>query len=283
MKKLYELVQSCEQFLMKNGIECAYSEAKEIALFACGVIREDFPLLLGNVVASEAEDIAQNMLHQRVNGIPLQYILGEWDFYGNTFTVFPGVLIPRPETEELTDMVIRHIRERKCKIVYDVCSGTGCIGLSVAIACPDVQVYLFELYEKPLQCIHQNTEKFRLNNAHIIPCDVLNPQLDELSCADVIISNPPYIPSNELQTLQKEVLQEPMEALDGGKDGLVFYRALSSYWYNKLNADGRMFFECAEGQPQQIADLFTADQADLKKAYGLHDFYGLERFVVIEK
>ena len=283
MKNISELIKYCEQMMMHNGIECAYSDAKEIVLFACHIDRDAFFFHLTDIVSQEAEEKALSMLHERVQGTPLQYILGEWDFFGNPFFVFPGVLIPRPETEELTDMAIRYINENDCRIVYDVCSGTGCIGLSIAIACPHVQVYLFELHEKPLQCMKQNMDRHQLHNVHIIPCDVLHPRLDELPLADVLVSNPPYIPAKELVDLQREVQQEPMTALDGGDDGLVFYRALSFFWFEKLNAGGKMFFECAEGQPLQIVDLFVDDHKDVKKAFGLHDFYGNERFVVIEK
>ncbi len=283
MKTVGELLQQGEQFLLQHGIEDASFDAKEIVLLASGLDRSVFSLHLCDVVAEDIRVRTQFMLNERANGIPLQYILGEWDFYGNTFVVFPGVLIPRPETEELTDMAIRYIKENKCKTVYDICAGTGCIGLSVAIACPDVQVFLFELYEKPLQCICKNVEKFHLQNVHIIACDVLNPKIDDLPSADVIISNPPYIPAIELQALQREVLHEPMTALDGGEDGLMFYRALSSVWFSELKPDGKIFFECAEDQPSQIISLFTSQHPTIKNAVGVQDFYGLDRFVVIEK
>ena len=283
MKTFGELLQQGEKFLFQHGIEDAAFDAKEIVLFASGFNRSAFSLQLCDVTTEDVSLHIQSMLQERANGKPLQYILGEWDFYGNTFVVFPGVLILRPETEELTDIAIRYIKENNCKTIYDVCAGTGCIGLSVAVACPDVQVYLFELYEKPLQCLRENAEKLHLQNVHIVVCDALNPRIEQIPSADVIISNPPYIPADELQSLQKEVLQEPLTALDGGEDGLVFYRALSSRWFCKLNPGGGMFFECAENQPKMIVDLFISQHAEIKKAVGVKDFYGLHRFVIIEK
>lgn len=283
MRTLNDLFRYAECFLQKHGIEDSSFEAKELVVFASGTDRGLFSLNLQNDTNEQIWVQVENMLHQRVNGMPLQYLIGEWDFYANTFRVMPGVLIPRPETEELTDIAISFIKKNGSKIIYDICAGTGCIGLSVAIACPEAEVYLFELHDQPLHCIRINTEKYGLKNVHILECDVLQEMHDNIPAADVMISNPPYIPTAAIQELQREVLNEPLTALDGGNDGLVFYRAIADKWFHKLNAGGSLFFECAEDQTDVIADMFVSKHSDIEYAYSLKDFYGLDRFVQIKR
>lgn len=283
MKSINDLLQYAEHFLQANGIDDWHFEAKELILFATGIERSSFSFHLHDFVQDHICAKIDEMLIDRANGIPLQYVIGEWDFFGNTFFVLPGVLIPRPETEELTDIAISFIKNNNCKTVCDICSGTGCIGLSVAFACPDTEVYLFELYEQPLHCINLNIKKHGLQNVHVIKCDVLQGPTRDINCADVIISNPPYIPTIEIQSLQREVLKEPLTALDGGDDGLVFYRAFAEKWFRKLNRNGAVFFECAEDQASSIVDLFVDKHPDIEYAYGMTDFYGLDRFVCIKK
>ncbi|MBQ3087587.1 MAG: peptide chain release factor N(5)-glutamine methyltransferase [Clostridia bacterium] len=270
-------------FLEEHGIEDAKFDAREIILHATKIDRVLFGIQSELKISDEKQERVKELLLKRVQGIPLQYILGEWDFYGYTFDVTEGVLIPRPETEELTDLAIAEIAHQK-KVIYDICGGTGCIGLAIAIECPQTEVYIFEKYPIPCACIRNNIIRYGLNNVHLEQCDVLDfDEWDDFPRPDLIVSNPPYIPTGELDDLQEEVKKEPMTALDGGEDGMLFYRALSKNWFAHLREGGMMFLECSEEQPQLVMDLFDPSEVVAEQSGTRKDFYGLDRFVYIKK
>lgn len=220
-----------------------------------------------------------SLIERRVSGDPLQYIIGKWDFYNSSFYVGEGVLIPRPETEELVEKCIEIIKKLKLSVVYDLCTGSGCIGLSIAKECPDVRCYLFELYDNALSFAKKNLEAMSLENVQIIKHDVLNKYDGNILSADIIVSNPPYIESSEICGLQSEVLREPLTALDGGEDGLVFYRAIYENWSERLNKNGYFAFECGEKQTKDIMKLAP----DCFESIAYKDIYGNDRIVISKK
>lgn len=265
---------------LKNaGIDDAEFDAEQLLLKVYGDTRSSFLLNRNMIVPDERVFDFYDLVEKRKNNVPLQYLLGEWDFYDSTFYVGEGVLIPRSETEELVDICSELIVRYNYQTVYDLCAGSGCIGLSLAKKFPGIKVYLFELYDAPLEYIRKNAEKLNLDNIQIIKLDILNSVVSDLPFADLIVSNPPYIETRELNSLQAEVLKEPVTALDGGDDGLMFYRAIADNWLSCLNPDGSIAFECGEEQSSLICNM-------LKKfgsARSVYDLYSVERFVVAEK
>ena len=216
------------------------------------------------------------LANRRAAGEPLQYILGEWEFYGLPFAVGPGVLIPRPETELLADIALEFVQgvsggKNAAPTVVDLFAGSGCVGLSVAHHCPNAKVYLVELSDEAMPYLRQNAAP--CPNAEIVQADVLNCSLFIDHCS-FITANPPYIRTDELGTLQAEVLREPRMALDGGADGLKFYRALAEKWLPMLAPGGLLACECGEGQAKAIAGLFAPCETNILK-----DFNGIERVV----
>lgn len=222
-----------------------------------------------------AEESYFSMLKRRAEKEPLQYIIGCWDFYKSTFFVGEGVLIPRPETEELVNYVIKLIKKNKFKVVYDLCTGSGCIGLSIAKECPETFCYLVDYFDDALKYAEKNLESMKLHNAKILKRDVLLSDFFDTENADIIVSNPPYIESDVISTLQTEVLKEPVTALDGGEDGLVFYRAIKNICNEKLNHGGMVAFECGEEQSGLICDMFEPEY----ECFENNDMYGVSRFV----
>jgi release factor glutamine methyltransferase len=201
----------------------------------------------------------QTLLKRRESGEPLQYILGEWEFYGYTFKVGKGVLIPRPETEFLVDLA----KEFKPKIVYDLCAGTGCVGvaLSKETGC---QVIAVEISDEAIKYLKQNkTDKIK-----IIKGDVLNPDFGIIP-ADAILVNPPYLTEQEMLELQTEVTHEPQIALYGGTDGLDFYRIIIEKWKNYLKESGLLAFEVGHGQAQAVSEIMRSNgfTPGIKKDY----------------
>ena len=262
-------------FLTERGVADAAFDARQLLLHRFSLDPTDF-LLHGDRSVSEAEvKDFRALLERRAAGEPLQYILGQWDFCGGTFSVGPGVLIPRPETEQLAEICIEAVRARGLKVVYDLCAGTGCIGLTVAKACPQADVYLFELYDGAYAYLEKNAAAFGLPNVRLVRADVLQGAPEGLPAPDLIVSNPPYIRAEEIAGLQKEVGFEPVTALDGGADGYVFYRSIAEQWLPLLSKGGFAAMECGEGQPETVAALFGAHlHCDV-----VNDLYGVPRFV----
>lgn len=263
--------------------------AEELSFGGCGefearVIFEDIlniktkPYDYAYVTAAESQvSLMNEIICRRKNGEPLQYIVGQWDFYGFTFKVGNGVLIPRPETENLVEYVLNEIQNVKTPIVFDLCSGSGCIGLTIAKLRPDSKVYLFEKEDKAYFYLNKNLEEFNLTNAVAVKCDILDCDLSDLPVADAIVSNPPYIKSAEIPFLQAEVKNEPLSALDGGADGLVFYKCIASKWISKVKKGGLIACECGDGQSSEIMPLFGNVTSEKKVIF---DFNNIDRIVV---
>ena len=186
----------------------------------------------GNRFASEISPEQKNqilaMIQRRIKGEPLQYILGEWEFYGMRLFVGKGVLIPRPDTEILVDTVLQWCKGKSGLKIIDLCTGSGCIALALKKHLPDVKVSAVDTSQQALEYARKNAEYHHLD-IDFHHADVLNPNFaEQFQDFDVIVSNPPYLTDSEMQELQTEVRHEPALALSGGsaKDGTVF---LSEY------------------------------------------------------
>lgn len=214
-------------------------------------------------------------INQRISGVPVQYVIGEWDFYGESFDVGFGVLIPRPETEMLVDFALEFLKDKNSPVVYDLCAGSGCIGLTVAMHRPDAKVYLLEKSDDAFVYLEKNKARHKMTNANLIHGDLFDGfTAFGIPKPDLILSNPPYIESETIATLQSEVKLEPHMALDGGEDGLKFYRALTEKWLP--HCEGAIAVECGEGQTAAIKELFMKYCTDVSEQL---DFNGIGRTV----
>lgn len=262
--------------LTENNISDAPFDTMQLLLKSCNFSYDEYLRNMTSQVDEKTEEEYLSDILRRVGGEPLQYILGSWSFYESEFYVGEGVLIPRPETEELGEKCIDTVKKRKCKVVYDLCAGSGCIGISIARACPSCMCYLFEKYDEALKYTEKNVEKYALENVKIIKCDIVEDICFDIPKADLIVSNPPYICSDEIKSLQTEVQREPRTALDGGHDGYFFYNIIARKWLRHLNFGGNVAFECGEGQSEYIKELFSPF-FDIEIA---EDVFGCKRFVV---
>ena len=274
-----ELLNKGKSILEDNSIDDAGFDAYQLILSFFDGSATGYALHLSDSVSDENTEAYMKLVYRRCEGEPLQYILGKWDFYESAFFVGKGVLIPRPETEELVSECIDIIRKNRFSVVYDLCTGSGCIGLSIAKACPEVTCYLFELYDDAFFYAEKNLAFSGLSNVKLIKHNVLECYKENIPVADIIVSNPPYIESEEIQGLQSEVLREPLTALDGGNDGLDFYRAFFEKWSEKLKSFGYFAFECAENQTEKISLLAGNDYLTEQKK----DMYSNNRFVICKK
>lgn len=198
---------------------------------------------------------------------PLAYILGEWYFYGETYKVSPDCLIPRPETEHLVDKIIK-LAPPNAKIC-DLCTGSGCVAISALVHRQDLNAVAIDVSEKALEIAKENAA---LNNVSdritFIHADILSNNPIKHRKFDIIASNPPYIQTDVIENLQPEVKKEPYIALDGGKDGLVFYRRIFSEFINNLNANGKIICEIGYDQGDILKQLFNCN---ISKDYSGND------------
>ncbi len=279
MNNWRELLKKGTDLLKTADVDDAEFDAYQLLLTFFDGNSTHYALHSGEEVCETQKNEYLRLIKRRAYGEPLQYIIGKWDFYNSSFYVGEGVLIPRPETEELVEKCIEIIKERKFSVVYDLCTGSGSIGLSIAKECPDVRCCLFELYDKAFTYAEKNLSEMNLGNVRLIKHDVLKKYDGEIPPADLIVSNPPYIESAEISSLQSEVLREPHTALDGGDDGLIFYRAIYENWSEMLNDGGYFAFECGEKQTDAIINLAPEGF----RSASFKDMYGNDRIVISEK
>ena len=254
-------------------------EARELVAFACGKTKEEL-LRDGRLyVTPEVEARVRALVQRHLDGEPTAYLIGEWEFYGLPLDISRDVLIPRPDTEVLAGLAIDFVKTQgECRVL-DLCAGSGCVGLAVASQCPGCRVVLGELSEGALRICRQNIRRNGLSG-RVVPMqmDALAPppaQLGEFRC---LVSNPPYIPAGDIPGLDPSVRDfEPHMALDGGEDGLDFYRNLAGEWKNALSVGGKIFLEVGIGQADDVLRLLrTQGFGDLEIT---KDLNGIPRVV----
>lgn len=224
------------------------------------------------------EQMAQLCAH-RCKGEPLQYLLGEWEFYGLPFLVGEGVLIPRPDTELLVDIALEHIAKCKRPEILDLCSGTGCIAIALQHMRADAAVTAVEMADAAFGYLQQNITH---NQSKVQPIQTDLQTYTHPSPISLLTANPPYIPQGELASLQTEVQHEPRSALDGGPDGLYFYHAIAKRYARQLLQQGGVI--CLEVGIGQAADVCALLKAEGFADLAVHeDFQGIPRVISARK
>ena len=202
----------------------------------------------------------EELTRRRLSGEPVAYIIGEWEFYGLPLDISREVLIPRSDTEVLAERAILLTRAAGDGArVLDLCAGSGCVGLAVAANAPDCRVVLADLSEGALRICKQNVRRNQLNaRVTCVQADAMTAPAPALWDFDVIACNPPYIPHGDLANLDVSVRDyEPWGALDGGEDGLDFYRAVSARWGTALRLGGTLIFEVGIGQAPDVEQIMA--------------------------
>lgn len=255
MVTLSEMFSVGRERLTASGNDNVRFEAEQLLQKATGA--DKLKLLTEPMCEVSAEQAAdfETLLERRISGEPLQYILGEWEFYGLPFKVGEGVLIPRQDTETLVELVLaQKLSGKRCA---DLCAGSGCIGITLAKE-GGCKVHSYELSDKAFGYL---TDNISLNGAEdivtAIKADVLSEQtLSAAPMYDIIVSNPPYLTAQDMRELEVEVTHEPEMALFGGEDGLDFYRAIIAKWTERLNDGGFFAVEIGMGQEQDVMRIF---------------------------
>ena len=218
-------------------------------------------------------------IDRRANGEPVAYIVGQKEFFTIPFRVESGVLIPRPETEELVAIVTSRLKDRESIEILDLCTGSGCIALSILKFLPNSKATAIDLSDQAIKIANENSERLDLQDRiEILKGNLFEP-IDPDKKFDAIISNPPYIPQKDLENLPIDVKNfEPMLALDGGIDGLDFYRKIASESRKFLTEDGFVAVEIGIDQSKNVEEIFRRDgfnHIEIRK-----DLSGLDRVVI---
>ena len=241
--------------LRQAGIEGAQLEARELVCCAAGKSREQFYRDMTLYASAQVEEKLSGLVERRLAGEPVAYIIGEWEFYGLSLEVSPDVLIPRMDTEVLAERAILLARAAgEGARVLDLCAGSGCVGLAVAANVPGARAVLCDVSEGALRLCRENARRNELQGR--VTCLQADARLRppaELGEFQVIACNPPYIPTGDLAGLDPTVRDyEPRLALDGGADGLDFYRAIAQNWREALHPGGTLLFEVGIGQASDV-------------------------------
>ncbi len=251
---LKDLYLKLRGILSEAEIETPELEARLLIEGATGMNRASQIANSNSEISGEIQEKLISMAQKRAEHLPLQYILGKWSFMGFEFKVGEGVLIPRDDTEVLVGLCLDYLKASEGKTTLDLCAGSGAISVALdKLANADVTAV--ELSDKAYNFLLEN-----IKGTNIKPHkgDIFECYRDfEAKSFDLIASNPPYIKTDEIETLQTEVGYEPKTALDGGADGLDFYRAIARRWTPLLKSGGAMAFELGEGQAEYVGGLMA--------------------------
>ncbi len=289
-------LRNAREFLKNSGIEDASREAEMIISYCLEIDRvtlyRDNPLISKDIILK-----IDNFLKKRAKRQPLQYILGYTEFYGLKIKIGKGVLIPRPETELLVEEAIRIVRNyisdqclpphpplskgglRGGDVILDLCTGSGCLALTLAKEFPDAQVYGTDISEIAIRYAKGNAKLNKIKNVIFIKGSLFEPVKKSLNAFDLIVSNPPYIKRNDIRNLQREIKDwEPVKALDGGENGLDYYRAIMPDARNYLKKGGCLMLELGVSQADAVRKM--AEDAGFVNISLIKDYAGIERILI---
>ncbi len=270
--KVKEAFEKIEKIFVGAGVDSPAFEASVLMEDLLELPRNPEITAAETVLNSEQEGKLFSAAKRRTEGFPLQYLIGNWEFFGRKFFVGEGVLIPRPETELLCEAVLKYYSKTMPPKIIDLCSGSGCIAITLAKELPGADVTAVELYDGAFGFLEKN------NAFHGNPVKTLQKDaLVSFGNFDCIVSNPPYITGEEMKELQKEVTFEPETALFGGTDGLDFYRAISKNWFEHLNEGGMIAFEIGDTQGKAVLEILREN--GYKNAAVIKDYEGRDRVV----
>lgn len=251
--------ENTKKRLLECGIESPEFEARVIfeELFGRNFGKDIIMGRLRRELSQSESARLDDMVARRISGEPLQYIIGEWEFYGLRFKVGKGVLIPRQDTETLADAALSLLKDVKQPKIVDLCSGTGCIPIALSYNLADVQISAAELYDEAYGYLEANianhgnkVKPYRLDALDINSAKLFS-ELDMITC------NPPYLTGEDMLGLQKEVSFEPESALYGEDDGLEYYRIIPKIWRDSLRKGGYILLEIGCEQAKSVSEILN--------------------------
>lgn len=268
--------------ILFESTESPYTDSLVLLCHTLGIEKERLPLISENELEKTDEERFFSYIEMRKMKMPVKYITGRCEFMGMDFHIEPGVLIPRPDTEIAAELLIEKAKGFNAPRIADICCGSGCIGLSALKFIPGSFCTLFDISDTALSVTKKNAELFSLTErAKIAKKDILNEEPDEKY--DFIVSNPPYISTQEYSELMDDVrLFEPELALHSPADDIKFYKRIASLCENHLEKNGWLIFEVGYNQAERVRCLL--DESELFSLTGIKkDFSGIERVVFAKR
>lgn len=251
-----ELIRQYTLRLRSSSGEDSLFDAKSIVAFALGVPEDRLVMYRDAVIETDQCEKIDRLVDRRINREPLQYILGEWEFYGFPFYVCPGVLIPRQDTETLVDVAVDAVNRLNYSAALDLCCGTGCIGVSLALK-TNIHVTFSDLSRTCIELARKNAIRNGIE-AEFHTGDLFEPLTGRKF--DLIMINPPYLTEVEMRDLQPELKREPALALYGGCDGVDYYRKIALQYRDYLIPGGTLLMEIGETQGESATKLFPGSE-----------------------
>lgn len=268
--------------LKEAGVEAYSLEARLLVAHAAGKTMEKLAADMNLYPSSAMGEKVRELIDRRLSGEPIAYVTGSWEFYGLPLVVDRSTLIPRMDTEVLVDSALKILRGRSKMDarVLDLCTGSGCIACAIASELPASRVVAADIDPRCVSICRRNV---LLNNLSprvtSIDADALGAPPMLIGSFDMLVSNPPYIASAEIDTLEASVREyEPRKALDGGEDGLRFYREIVRRWKSVIREGGHILFEVCETQSAEVQKLLRL--ASFKDVEAVKDTAGIERVVI---
>lgn len=280
MVTYHDLFLNARVILRDLDVEAVQLEAQEILCAASGKSREELLRDLPLYAAERVTEQTMQLLNRRRAGEPLAYLLGEWEFCGLPVSVSPEVLIPRVDTEVLAQRAIALLEERGGPArLLDLCAGTGCVGIAAAAAVNKLRAVLVDCSDGAVKLCKQNIRRNGLSaRVSCVVGDAREEPNAVLGHFDVLACNPPYIPTGDLAGLDPSVRDfEPRLALDGGPDGLDFFRCVANLWSQAVKPGGSLLFEVGIGQAEAVAGILR--RAGYEEVWITNDTAGIARVV----
>lgn len=274
---LKEILKYGKEELIKNNIEDASIIAKELAEYIFKITRAQIIANNDMEFSKDQTDNYINSIKKISTGIPIQYITNNQEFMNLNFYVDENVLIPQPDTETLVEEVINEYKEKKCEIL-DLCTGSGAIAISLAKYINKSNIVASDISMKALQIAKLNAEKNLVRKKiEFIESDMFDKiYKDDF---DIVVSNPPYIKTKVIENLDRQVKNEPYIALDGGADGLKFYKIIIENAYKYIKNEGKVFLEIGYDQKNELINLFKENN-HYENIYSKKDLGGNDRIIV---
>ena len=281
MKTYNDIYLLARNALREHDIEGYNLEARLLVATAAGKTTQE---LLRDLSLYTTPDVAarvEELTERRINGEPVAYITGAWEFYGLPMIITTDVLIPRMDTELLVDAAKELLNGRKMDArILDLCCGSGCIACAVGHELPATRLVAVDISASALDICRRNIAANRLSSRAIcMQADATASPPMSMGQFDMIISNPPYIPTAELKKLDRSVRDfEPAWALDGGKDGMKFYKSIIKYWKALIRPGGYLLFEVGEGQADAVKEMMLT--GGFRSVGSKFDTLGVERVIM---
>ena len=281
MKTYNDIYLQARNALREHDIEGYNLEARLLVATAAGKTTQE---LLRDLSLYTTPDVAarvEELTERRINGEPVAYITGAWEFYGLPMIITTDVLLPHMDTELLVDAAKELLNGRKMDArILDLCCGSGCIACAVGHELPATRLVAVDISASALDICRRNIAANRLSSRAIcMQADATASPPMSMGQFDMIISNPPYIPTAELKKLDRSVRDfEPAWALDGGKDGMKFYKSIIKYWKALIRPGGYLLFEVGEGQADAVKEMMLT--GGFRSVGSKFDTLGVERVIM---